>query len=230
MKNIDIHKLKTSSFFAALPQDVIQSLLNLGKLYSYSKKEMIFHAGICENQVYLLLDGEVIIYNLTKHGNKKILFILGDGHLLNHNIVSQKPVSIFCEAVQSARILQIPIQDFLKLMADHPCLTQAVMAEYERYIWRLSHQLKNTSGNLLTERKIAAKLWKLGRDFGQKREDGVHIRLKMTMTLLADFVGAPRENVSRACKSLAGRGLLIYRNQQFILPDVDGLSKFYKQN
>lgn len=274
MDTSSIQQLQTSAFFKDLPQDIIQSLLNLGRLCKYSKREIIFHAGIYEEQVYLLLEGEVMVYNLTKHGNKKILFILGKGHLLNHNIVSQRPVSVFCEAVQSAQILEIPLRNFLELMACHPCLTQSVMeriwkiffhirrdtadssqhccslsvarqmsahastaaacrayrAEYERYIWRLSHQLKNTSGSLLLERKIAAKLWKLGRDFGIPQKDGVHIRIKMTMTLLADFVGAPRENVSRACKSLSQKGLLYYQNQQFILPDMDELSDFYKQN
>ena len=229
MNTSSIQQLQTSAFFKDLPQDIIQTLLNLGRLSEYSKREIIFHAGIFEEQVYLLLEGEVMVYNLTKHGNKKILFILGKGHLLNHNIVSQRPVSVFCEAVQSAQILEIPLRNFQKLMICHPCLTQAVMTEYERYIWRLSHQLKNTSGSLLLERKIAAKLWKLGRDFGVRKKDGVHIQVKLTMTLLADFVGAPRENVSRACKSLSQRDLLYYQNQQFILPNMDGLSDFYKQ-
>ncbi len=107
-------------------------------------------------------------------------------------------------------------------------LTQAVLDEYERYLWRLAHQLKNTSGSMVTERKIAAKLWKLGRDFGERREEGVYIYLPFTMTLMADFVGVPRENVSRACKSLAARGLLVYRDRHFILPNPDGLAEFYK--
>ena len=141
MKNSIYHQLQTSVFFKDLPPDVIQTLLNIGTVHRYSRKEIVFHAGIYEEQVYLLLDGEVMIYNLTRHGNKKILFILGKGHLLNHNIISQKPVSIFCEAIQSADILQIPLNPFIQLMQEHPALTQAVMAEYERYIWRLSHQL-----------------------------------------------------------------------------------------
>ena len=161
MKNSVYQQLPSSAFFKELPPDVIQTLLNLGTLHHYFRREIIFHAGIYEEQVYLLLNGEVMIYNLTKHGNKKILFILGKGHLLNHNIISQKPVSIFCEALQYADVLQIPLKHFVCLMSEHPILTHAVMKEYERYIWRLSHQLKNTSGNLLIERKIAAKLWKL---------------------------------------------------------------------
>ena len=46
--------------------------------------------------------------------------------------------------------------------------------------------------------------------------------------ILADLVGAPRENVSRACKVLTDRGLIRYGNKRFILIDFDGLAKFYK--
>ena len=50
----------------------------------------------------------------------------------------------------------------------------------------------------------------------------------LTITLMADLVGAPRENVSRACKVLTDRGLIRYGNKRFILTDSDGLAEFYK--
>ena len=102
------------------------------------------------------------------------------------------------------------------------------MGEYERYLWRMSHQLKNTTGNMQLERKIAAKLWKLGRDFGVLDGGEICIDVELTITLMADLVGAPRENVSRACKSLGDRGLIRYQNRHFYLPDPVELAKFYK--
>mgnify|MGYP002591894351 FL=1 len=92
----------------------------------------------------------------------------------------------------------------------------------------MGHQLKNTTGNMQTERKIAAKLWKLGRDFGVETEEGVMVDIDLTITLMADLVGVPRENVSRACKVLTDRGLIHYSSKRFILTDFDGLADFYK--
>ena len=117
MNTSSIQQLQTSAFFKDLPQDIIQTLLNLGRLCEYSKREIIFHAGIYEEQVYLLLEGEVMVYNLTKHGNKKILFILGKGHLLNHNIVSQRPVSVFC-ANSGNSAQKFPETDDLSSLSD----------------------------------------------------------------------------------------------------------------
>ena len=78
------------------------------------------------------------------------------------------------------------------------------------------------------ERKIAAKLWKLGRDFGVSCPEGILIRPELTLTVLADMVGAPRETISRACKQLSARQLLLYRKPPFYPSGSEGLAAFYK--
>lgn len=228
MRYIPIRELQELSFFQSIPRDVIQTMVNTGILNTYEKKELLFRAQDKTQSVYILLSGQVLVYNLTKHGSRKILFLLDKGHLLNHSVLTDRHVSVYCEASSKVQVLQIPRKYFAALMQEHYALSQAVMQEYERYIWRLSHQLKNTTGNMQTERKIAAKLWKLARDFGKVSPQGTKISLNINMTLLADLVGAPRENISRACKSLSERGLIIYEDRHFILPDPDSLADFYK--
>ena len=92
------------------------------------------------------------------------------------------------------QILEIAEEPFLHLMEQSHDLTRAVLREYERNLWRMGHQLKNTTGNMQ----------------------------------MADLVGAPRENVSRACKVLTDRGLIHYGNKRFTLIDFEGLAEFYK--
>ena len=157
-----------------------------------------------------------------------MIFILGKGRLLNQSIVSKKPNALFGEAVCPVQALKIPEGVFLRFMEQCHELTYSILREYERNLWRMGHQLKNTTGNMQTERKIAAKLWKLGRDFGVETEEGVMVDIDLTITLMADLVGVPRENVSRACKVLTDRELIHYSSKRFILTDFDGLADFYK--
>ena len=228
MKRITVKELAKLDFFREIPKDILQNLLNESTVISCKKKEVIFHARERVESVYFILSGEVMLYNLTKHGNRKIIFILGAGRLLNQSIISRKPNALFGEAVCDTEILKIPEKFFVRLMSQSQELTDSVLREYERNLWRMAHQLKNTTGNMQTERKIAAKLWKLGRDFGISTEEGIMVDIDLTITLMADLVGIPRENVSRACKVLADRGLIRYGNKRFILTDFDGLAVFYK--
>lgn len=171
------------------------------------------------NNNCMCINGQLMLLDLIEH-----LEVIPGFEL----IVSKKPNALFCEAACPVQVIEIAEKQFLQLMEQSHALTRAVLREYERNLWRMGHQLKNTTGNMQMERKIAAKLWKLGRDFGVDTEDGVMIDIDLTITLMADLVGAPRENVSRACKVLTDRGLIRYGNKRFILIDFDGLAKFYK--
>ena len=228
MENFTVSRLQGQQFFSGLSEKRIQTMLDTGRIQTYRRKEPVFSDRERAYFVRILLSGQVSVYNLTRHGNRKIIFFLGQGHLLNHDIRKTAFTALCCEAVTEVQVLEISRADFLKFMEEDFSLTCAVLEEYERYLWRLTHQLKNTAGNMLTERKIAAKLWKLGRDFGSPCKDGIMISLPFTISLMADFAGVPRENASRACKRLAARGLLISRNRRFILPNPDGLAEFYK--
>ena len=57
-----------------------------------------------------------MLYNLTKHGNRKVIFILGKGRLLNQSIVSKKPNALFCEAACPVKVIEIAEEQFLQLM------------------------------------------------------------------------------------------------------------------
>ena len=103
-------------FFREIPKDILQNLLNESKIVSYKKKEVIFHSRSRTKTVYFVYSGEVMLYNLTKHGNRKVIFILGKGRLLNQSIVSKKSNALFCEAACPVQILEIAEEPFLHLM------------------------------------------------------------------------------------------------------------------
>ena len=228
MRQPTTEELKNLNFFQGLPEALLQELLLLGKEVCLPPRTAVFSAGPSLNQVYVLLEGKVMIYNLTKHGHRKILFLLGRGQLLNHSLLDESKSSVFCESMTAVRLLAFPRLPFLELMEGRPALSRAVLRSYERFLWRLCHQLKNTTGRMQVERKVAAKLWKLARDFGVPCPQGIRIEAGLSVTLLADLVGAPRETISRACRSLSQRGLLLIQGRRFILPDPEGLSQFYR--
>ena len=74
----------------------------------------------------------------------------------------------------------------------------------------------------------AAKLWKLSRDFGKNTEHGLEIDINMTITFLADMLGAPRENTSRLCKTLTEFGLIRMKKKRIVIVNPEKLSHFYK--
>ena len=208
--------------------DTRLEFLRRGNILSYPKGHLCLRAREENTNIFFILSGKVQIYNLTKCGKKKILFILGKNHIANESLVG-KQNTIFCETIENCSFYVIRRELLLSLMEGDFPFTKTLLQYQERKLWRLEHQLKNTMGSIYLERKLASKLWKLARDFGIPTEKGILIDMDLSITFLADFLGAPRETTSRVCRKLADYGLIVTEKKRIYIPDPQKMASFYKQ-
>ena len=226
--------------FRGISKDTIHRMCTHGKIVTMKKGTVCYRANDRQSDIYILLDGQAIIYTLTRCGNRKIIFILGGGEFLNESIITPGKTTVFCEVIAESRVFVIKNDVFCKLMEKDFTLVKAVMKIQERKLWRTSHQLKNTLGSIYLEKKLAAKLWKLARDFGEPMDkkgisgnpekENIRIGVSLSITFLADMLGAPRETTSRFCKSLSERGFIQMEKKTIIVRNMDCLSNFYKNH
>lgn len=214
--------------FQGVSQDTMERLWRQGRMESFSKGCVLLRAKEPLKSIYVQISGKSILYNLTHTGKRKIIFIFGPGALLNEHVLDSHDASVFCETIEASRIFVIPVSCFLECMEQDFQLTKAVLGAQERKMWRMGHQLKNTMGGIYMERKLAAKLWKLSRDFGKTTPEGIEIDINMTITFLADMLGAPRETTSRLCGTLTELGLMQMRKKRIIITNPEKMSLFYK--
>ncbi len=220
--------LRNSSSIRGAGEETIRRLYEQGTLRRYDKRESVLHAKKHTDYVYFLISGKVIEYNMTLQGKRKILFVLGEGALLNDYIFTRHTPAIYCDTIETSAILQIPNDRFVEIMKGDCPFCLAIMKDQEKKYQRLIHQLKNSVGNINMDRKIAAKLWKLGRDFGISRGEETEIDIDMSVTLLADMLGTSRESTSRLLKNMMEQGLIRHEKKRIIIRDMSSLSHFYK--
>lgn len=220
--------LYQQSFFKAVSNDTIDTLWRAGTVRDFPKGSIVIPAKEEVRFVYIQLSGKSIVYNLTHEGKRKIIFVFGDGILLNEHVLNEHVTSLFCETIESSRIFVVPIAVFLHCMEKDFSLTRVVLETQERRIWRMGHQLKNTMGSIYLERKLAAKLWKLARDFGIRTREGIEIQFNLPITFLADMLGAPRETTSRVCNTLVEHGLIKIQKKRITIVNPHKISAFYK--
>lgn len=221
-------KLCDLSIFENVNPETVKRLSLAGSVREFPKGQVIMHAKRPVGQVYIQLSGKSMVYNLTHNGKRKIIFIFGRGALLNEHVSNFHAAAQFCETIEKSRILVIPMAEFMQCMEADFSLTKAVLGAQERKIWRLGHQLKNTMGSIYLERKLAAKLWKLSRDFGVETPEGIEIDINMSITFLADMLGAPRETTSRICNTLTEYGLMRTCKKRITITNPEAMSHFYK--
>lgn len=209
-----------------LKPDTRSCFLQLGQTVSYPKGHLILRVRERRPDILFILGGKIQIYTLTKCGKKKILFILGKDNIANDSFLYDSN-AVYCETLETCQFFQIRREALLSLMEKDFQLTKALFAYQEWKLSRLEHQLKNTVGSIYLERRLAAKLWKLARDFGRPTEKGVRIDMDLSVTFLADLLGAPRETTSRVCKKLADQGLIYMEKKKIYIPDMERMAQFH---
>lgn len=203
------------------------TLLRSGKLVYYPEKHVIISAREETDAVYFIVDGKVLVYYHSDQGQKRSIFILGDNEIANESIVEGKN-SVYCETIEPSAFFAVQRKSLLSMMATDFELTLTLMRYQEHKTRRMSHQLKNTAFNISLEQRLAAKLWKLAKDFGEDGPDGIVINMRLSVAFLSELVGASREKTSKALKKLCQFGYLLIEGRKIILCNPEGLRDYYK--
>lgn len=205
-----------------------KEILSFAYFKRYEKGQHVFFDKEDSDSLYLLAEGMASLYKLNVLGEKKVIFAFGPGNLLNEAMFHSLPLSINCEVREDSLVMVMPRERFLYVMEKDNGLSRAVMDSMAQRIRRLYRQLKNTTNALSGEKRLAAKLFKLAKDYGVETERGVLIDMSLSITYLADMLGSKRETVSRQVKRLTELQLISMERNRILVMDIVELSNYFK--
>ncbi|WP_093792238.1 Crp/Fnr family transcriptional regulator [Sporomusa acidovorans] len=214
--------------FQQASPDSRKTLASVGSLRHLTKGEHLFLAREPVTMLYIVISGLVTLYTIDSQGEKKVIFMLDKGKMINEVILQGNTDSMNCEVFEDAEILCFDRADFLQVMEQDFALTKGVLDSLAMKVRRLYRQLKNTPNSVRGDKRVAAKLWKLSRDYGTACEQGTKINVDVSITYLAEMLGSRRETVSRQLKALAGKSLIQIDDGHILIPDRDKLSAYFK--
>lgn len=202
-------------------------MIKHGFLLTLNKKQVLFYERDFVENVYFLLKGKVSIYKMNEFGERKVIFILNKGEIINEILISNNTTAVACQAFEKSTIIKFNINDFISIMEGDFTLVKNILDILEHRNRRLYRQLKNST-YIKIEKKLAAKLYRLNREFGIDRGEWSLLNVKgVTMTYLADMLGCKRETLSRAMKILQSQNLVKLEDKKiYVKPDE--LSDFFK--
>jgi CRP/FNR family transcriptional regulator, cyclic AMP receptor protein len=229
MNTIISSEISSLSIFRDVETETIEKLKIKLKKVIIKKGTILFYEKDPIDYVYLVLRGKVALFRNLIDGHKKIFFILTDGDTINEVILDNLPASVSCEAFESSEILAISKLDLLELMKYDFKLTQNILNNMGKKVRRLYRQLKNTVP-IKVDKRVAAKLWKLSKDYGLLTPAGTLINLNITVVYLSDMLGSARETVSRSLSLLEKKGLIMFQGKKIIVPSRDNLSRYFKDS
>ncbi len=206
-----------------------RELQGVMSIIDLNKKEILFEEKEYINDIYFLKSGKISIYKINENGERKIIFILKDGDMINEVLIDDnKNTSFGCEVFENAIVIKCSSEHFIKVMEEDFILSKNVLSHTQNLNRRLYRQLKN-SISIRIDKKLAAKLYRMGKEFGIKKGEWTYINADINITYIADMLGCKRESLSRAMKQLQENELVKITNKKIYIKK-DGLSKYFKHS
>lgn len=221
--------IKDLEVFRGLNDKTYESILECSEFKRYSQGDIIFQDKQEVSTLYVVISGTVSLFKTNENGQRKVIFILGKGEMINEVIIQDLPSSINCEVFEEGEILCIHKDDIIRLMREDFELCKNIIVSLSRKTRRMYRQLKNTPPSVKIEKKLAAKLYKMGKDYGIEYNGGTLINMTITVTYIADLLGSRRETISRALKALQKEKLIFYKDKKIFIFSMDELSHFFKK-
>ena len=226
-KNSDIEKIEV---FSGISKNSIVEIKNSADVIELKKNKALYSDRQQLDYVYFLISGNVSLIKSSESGENRVIFLLNDGAMINEPLMRKNTSGIECWGFEDSKILRIGLKTFDKIMSKDYILARNCMLEMEKRIRRLYRQLKNlTSSNI--EKKLAAKLYRLGTQYGLKEneiEDYTYINLNLTVTYIAKMLGYQRETVSRSLKLLAQKEIVLQKDRKFYV-NIEKARQFFKK-
>lgn len=225
---INIEDLSVIKVFSGISKDSLASILACCDIIDLKKNACLYNDRQDLYYVYFLLEGRVTLVKPNENGENKIVFILNPGDTINQPIMRNNTSAVESWGFEKSKILRIRFEDFDRIMSNDYALAKNCMIYMENRIRRLYRQLKN-SVTINIEKRLAAKLVRLGIDYGVSVPDSsmTMIELNMTVTYLAKMLGCQRESVSRAMKSLAKKNIVELDGRKIYI-DLESAKEFFK--
>jgi CRP-like cAMP-binding protein len=213
-------------FLGNASEKTVKAFKSHANLIKIKKGQKLFSERDEINTIYFVLDGKMTMFKSSYAGQKKVVYILDEGQIINEVLFDATFASINCEAFENSTLLSIDKDKLLEIMEQDFLITRTILNMMSKKIRRLYRQLKNTVPKRM-DKKVAAKLWKLSRDYGVNTETGTLINLNITITYLADMLGSPRETISRAINLLKNEGMISFDNKKIVV-NPEKLAEFYR--
>lgn len=229
MDNILNYGIEKIDIFNSLCKETKYKLLTKGRVKKIAKKEALFHEKDIVNKVYFLINGKVSIFKMNENGERKIIFILREGEMINEIILeANKNSAVGCECFDKALVVEYDLDDFIEIMKSDFNLAQNIFIHMEKRTRRLYRQLKN-SISIKMDKKLASKLYRISREFGISEGEWTYLNVNLSITYIADMLGCKRETLSRSMKVLQDHNLVKIEDKKLYIKQEE-LANYFKRN
>lgn len=197
----------------------IEAFFSTYRVRHYPAGQILILNGDDTDYIYQLVEGRVKQYDVTYRGDEVIVNSFKPPAFFPMSLAINKVDNPYIyEAETAIDVRQVPAEDAIKFLKDHPDVLFDLLSRVYRGIdgllVRMAHLMASSAkGRLMFELLIE------GKRFGKKQPDGSCV-LEMNEKSLGARAGLSRETVSREMSKLVRDGLVTVKPSQITIKDL----------
>lgn len=189
----------------------------------YQAGQFLFHEGDPPGWLAVIREGHVKVLSARPDGGETILSILGPGELLGElSALDGSPRVASVRAIDNVTAALVTPGAFEYFLTRHPGATLALLKMLSGRL-RDANRLQLEFGATDTVGRVCRRLLELAETKGTRNHRGIVIDLPITQEELANWIGASRESVAKALRTLRDRGIVETQRKQIVVVDEEKL-------
>lgn len=128
-----------------------------GRQYTFKRGEQISYPNKLENELYLVVTGNVSIGHLHEDGKECVLGILHAGDFVDlPSVFSDKESDVYATALTDVTVVKVPKKDIIDKVTGTPELSHQLLAYFSRQLQEVVMILEQVAYDKVEERLIRA--------------------------------------------------------------------------
>jgi CRP-like cAMP-binding protein len=212
--------LLKNPIFADLSRRDVEELVLHARRVTFERGQEIWSEGTPATSLYVIGEGQVKSYRVSREGAELILEIASAGDCLGEvGLFHPGGVRLVRVAAMERTVcVEIGRAPLVEFMSRHPPAMLRMFEALSETAGRAAYSLIDVAFEDIRGR-VARTLLALVREQGERTGAGERIRLKLSQATLAAMVAATRENVNRALGFLIANGAVSQREGYFFVHD-----------
>ena len=213
-----------SNFLSSLSEEETADLLKFARKRSLAPRDLLFRAGDQSNDVFIVAEGCVRLFQVSSTGKETILWFSFPGEIFGiAELLSGSNREIYADANEDTVVYAVKRGDFARFIGNHPEAAMRAIGILSARVRTLGHALVGLATDNV-ETRIAHLLFKLARvsTVKPRAETGsgeLSVNVRLTHQDIANLIGASRQTVTSTLAEMKKSGVLRYTNRHIYIID-----------
>ncbi len=222
----NIESLKKMALFSSMTTEELQGLRQKIIIKKFKKNEKILHAENTSDFMYMILEGEAKVVQMTERGKEILISMHQTGDFFGElSIIDGKTVPADVFATKNSITAIISKRDFFSILASQPKVLDNLLRILCSRLRESLKKIQLLNFNNASQR-IKMLFLMLSENYGKQTADGTILTIRLIHQNIADMTGLTRETVTRVLDKWQKNGeIRILPNRTILLcPEFESIS------